>query len=279
MMDKRRIIGQFLIGGALLLVAIGLGVFLGSRIELPALQPAAPKEIALTRLEQTPVAPLKANPEETPPDSAAPIITPALTSIPRSATIPNVPFIEQAPHKNWDAVHEETCEEAAVLTVVHYLEGQRQPDADEIETELQNLIAWEERVLGVFEDTTAHQTARILSDYFGYGDRVRIIEEATLNDVKREVVAGRPVIVPAAGRLIGNRYFKVPGPIYHMTVVIGYDEDEIITNDPGTRRGNEYRYPASEFWRAVHDFVDRTDEGMATGAKRLIVVDAAAAAD
>ena len=31
-----------------------------------------------------------------------------------------VPFVLQAPTANWDAVHNETCEEAAVLTVHYY---------------------------------------------------------------------------------------------------------------------------------------------------------------
>lgn len=250
--------------------AIAIGVYLGQLVQLPDPITSPTISPTLTMSPTTPVSTL------------SPINTPSVTSIPNSkvettlpssALIAKVPFIEQAPLKNWDAVHEETCEEAAVLTVVHYLEGQRQPAPAEIETELQNLIAWEQKVLGMYEDTTVAETARMLVEYFNYGERVRIVELTKLDDLKREVAAGRPVIVPAAGRLLGNRYFKSPGPIYHMTVVIGYTETEIISNDPGTQHGAGYRYDAAQFWIAIHDFVNRSDEGMASGAKLALVVD------
>lgn len=201
--------------------------------------------------------------------------TPVATTepLPSKFQIEDVPFVPQAPHKNWDDVHNETCEEAALLTVHYYLTGRTSTTPDEIETDLQSLITWQNARFGDFEDTTAAQTAEILRDYLGYGERVRIIENATLTDLQREIAAGRPVLVPTAGRLLGNRYFQNPGPIYHMVVATGYTSDEVTTNDPGTQHGENYEYPVNQFWEAVHDFVDRTDEGMARGAKTLIVVD------
>ncbi len=199
--------------------------------------------------------------------------TTATATLPTTYQIASVPFIQQAPHQNWDQVHEETCEEAAVLTVVHYLRGDRAIDVDTQEQELQSLIAWQNDRFGNFEDTTADQTAEILKDYFDYGDRVHVVSVTNQADLSALIASGRPVIVPTAGRLLNNRYFKQPGPIYHMTVAIGYDDADIITNDPGTRHGAGYRYPRAQFWEAIHDFVDRTDEGMASGAKRVIVVD------
>lgn len=203
----------------------------------------------------------------------SPTPAPTESTLPKQIRALDVPFAPQAPHRNWDEIHKETCEEASVLMVHYYLTGKQSVTADEIEADLQKLIAWEKENLGVYEDTTAAQTARMLADYFGYGDRVRIIENATLEDLKQELAAERPVIAPAAGRLLENRFFQTPGPIYHMNVAIGYTARDIITNDPGTRRGAGYRYPSATYWNAVHDFVDRTDAGMATGAKRLIVVD------
>ena len=264
-MTIRQKIWSGLVAIFLILFATASGVFWARQnFRAPVITPSTTTSPAATSLTPTPAS-------ASPRLSSSPPPTVAL--LPTTALIKNVPFIEQAPHKNWDATHEETCEEAAVLTVVHYLEGERQPTADEIETELQNLIVWEERVLGRYEDTTAAETSRILSEYFSYGNRVHLLQLTNLDTIKTEIAAGRPVIVPAAGRLLGNRYFKSPGPVYHMVVVTGYDEDEIITNDPGTQHGAGYRYPADQFWNAIHDFVDRTDEGMATGAKVALVVD------
>lgn len=214
----------------------------------------------------------------TSPATSTPTLTaavlPKVELLPAQFMITGVPFIEQAPHRNWDEIHEETCEEATMLTVAHYLAGDKAVGANQAEAELQTLVSWQQDHLGTYTDTTVAETAAVLRDYFGYGDRVQIIDDAKLTDLKQEIAAGRPVIVPAAGRLLGNPYFKQPGPIYHMVVAIGYTEDEIIVHDPGTRRGANFHYPTDQFWNAVHDFVDKTDEGMAKGAKRLIVVDA-----
>lgn len=236
--------------------------------EIPRVEPT-PAQFTIPAT--SPVTTQTADPAPTTP--AVSVATPP--PLPKSAYIETVPFIEQAPHKNWDMTHEETCEEASATAVAAFWAGKRSLTADEQEHELQAIIAWEKDHLGVYEDTTAAETAEILRGYHKLGGRVRLVHNATLDDLRREIAAGRPVIVPAAGRLIGNRYFKTPGPIYHMTVVTGYNASQIITNDPGTRRGEDYAYPIDQFWTAVHDFVDRTDEGMARGEKVLVVVDGA----
>ena len=62
------------------------------------------------------------------------------------------------------------------------------------------------------------------------------------------------MIVPAAGRLLGNKYFQQPGPVYHMLVVKGFTSDgKIITNDVGTRRGQNYVYDEDVFLNAIHE--------------------------
>ena len=39
-----------------------------------------------------------------------------------------------------------------------------------------------------------------------------------------------------------------------MLVLIGYDENNFITNDPGTRRGEKYKYPQERVVNAIHDW-------------------------
>ncbi len=263
-------LGPILLGG-LLVIAVSLGMFLGQRSPATPVTPIATYPSATVTLP-----PANSSPSITtvPPTVAVPTQT-SQAAVPTSFLIKNVPFIPQAPFKNWDAVHEETCEEASALTLVHYLHGDRLVPAQQIEDELQTAIKWETEQFGSYEDETAAQTAELLASFYGLGKRVRLIKDATLHDLRREIASGQPVLVPAAGRVLGNKYFKTPGPIYHMTVAIGYDTKNIITNDPGTQHGKNYRYPIDQFWNAVHDFVDRTDEGMASGAKVLIVVDPA----
>ena len=191
---------------------------------------------------------------------------------PKSYLIEQVPFTPQAPHANWDAVHKETCEEASALMAARYAKGERSAiiSPDEAEAELQRIIVWERDQFGYFEDTNVEETARILKDFYGLLD-VSVRYDFALEDIKKEVGQGKLVIVPAAGRRLGNPFYTPPGPLYHMLVVIGYTRDKIITNDPGTKRGLGFRYDNDVFFGAIHDWTGNKDT-IESGKKAMIVV-------
>ena len=128
--------------------------------------------------------------------------------------------------------------------------------------------------------TTAAETARILKEYFGY-KRVEVIRDITIDDIKSHLLAGRPVIVPLAGRMLNNPYYTQPGPVYHMLVIKGFTKDgRFITNDVGTKRGQNYAYDAEALFNAIHDAptggdgwnVADPEEYIKTGGKVMVVV-------
>jgi hypothetical protein len=167
-------------------------------------------------------------------------------------------------------VHGETCEEASVYMVAEYYSGTTGAIAPQTaEDELQRLVALQTELFGYFEDTTAEETARLATAAYGF--RAEVEANPTVELIKAHIAAGRPVIVPAAGRLLGNPYFTPPGPDYHMLVIRGYTEDSFITNDPGTRRGEEFVYPYDRLLNAVHDW---TGDGatIESGARVGIVI-------
>ena len=90
-------------------------------------------------------------------------------------------------------------------------------------------------------------------------------------DVKKELIAGNPIIVPVAGQLLGNLYFTPPGPEYHVLVIKGYNDgsSEFITNDPGTQRGADFRYNYQVLKSVVSDI---DDKGVLSGIKAVIVI-------
>lgn len=208
-------------------------------------------------------------------------VTTAVPPAPTTAEIPNaytlkIAFAQQAPFGNWDALHEEACEEASMIMADRYF---RQLPLDEavMETELQKLIKWETD-RGYKVDLTAQETVDVLKNYFGRS--ARLSTDVTVDQIKYEISQGRPVIIPAAGRLLGNPNFKAPGPIYHMLVIKGYNDSQFITNDPGTRKGNGYIYTYNQLMNAIHDWNPTlmtdgvmTDVNMAKGAKVIVVVD------
>lgn len=179
-----------------------------------------------------------------------------------------VPFTSQAPHMNWDWPYGEACEEASAIMVdAYYKKYSFTPEsADEA---IKKLVAWQEKTFGYFEDTNAEEVARMLREYFGYA-RVELDTDISMENIARHLQAGRPIILPAAGRLLPNPNFKVPGPLYHMLVIKGITKDGlIITNDPGTRKGYNFTYKLSDLFNAAHDW-NRGD--VYKGRKVMVVV-------
>lgn len=181
-----------------------------------------------------------------------------------------IPFVPQAPHQIWDHDHEEFCEEAAVLMAISYVLGDTTvTNPDVAEVALQKIKTFEMSTLGHFEDTTAQETARIAKEYFKVS-KVEVVENPSVADIQGWVAAGRAVVVPTAGRKLGNPNFKSPGPLYHMLVVKGYTANgTFITNDPGTRKGANYQYAPSVIMNAMHDW---NGGDVSNGAKVVIVV-------
>lgn len=206
----------------------------------------------------------------TPGSSATPVATPkpSATPIPGSALI-NVPFQVQAPNANWDALHEETCEEASILMVRHYMTGAPIGSASDADTELKSLVSWEsDHSFDV--SITVEQLKDVAAGYYGTTTG-RIVLNPTVTDIKQEIASGRPVIIPAAGRVLQNPYFTAPGPLYHMLVIKGYDDKGFITNDPGIKQGNGFRYSYDNIMSAIHDWNGTND--ILQGGKAYLVFD------
>lgn len=204
--------------------------------------------------------------------TVAPDTSPSATPTPTTRTSVNldISFTSQAPHKIWDEDHQEFCEEASVLMAASYITGDHSiTNPDVAEAALQQIKAWEMSTFGYFKDTTATETARILREYFGIDD-VRVFAQPTETQIKGWVANGKAVLVPAAGRKLGNPNFTGIGPLYHMLVIKGYTTDgRFITNDPGTRKGADYIYDVQVIMNAMHDWNGGDVEN---GAKVVIVV-------
>ncbi|MEK9167205.1 MAG: C39 family peptidase [Patescibacteria group bacterium] len=179
-----------------------------------------------------------------------------------------VPFTTQAPFALWDPLHEEACEEASLLMVYYYRTGQKFVSPLEADTEIKKLITWEESN-GYKVDLTAKELVAVASGYMKLKTG-RVVINPTVEQLKAELKAGRPVIVPAAGRLLLNPNFTAPGPIYHMLVLKSFDETGFIVNDPGTRHGESYHYSFDRIMTAMHDW---DPDNILNGQKAAIVFD------
>jgi len=179
-----------------------------------------------------------------------------------------VPFISQAPKKIWDALHEEACEEASLLMVEKFFQKKIAGTIEEQDKEIKGIVKYENKhKYGL--SITLDELAEIAQDYSGM-KKPRVEKEATIEKIKQELSGGRPVIIPAAGKLLFNPNFKNGGPIYHMLVIRGYDEDGFITNDPGTRKGEGFRYSFQTLFSAIHDW---NSKDILNGEKAYLVFD------
>lgn len=185
-----------------------------------------------------------------------------------------VPFISQAPFAVWDETHKEACEEASIIMLKYYLAGKKLTK-EIAEKEIQELVDFQNKNYGNFKDTTAQETADLFLDFYGEiggGKKLKVIYNFEKEDLKKYLARGYPIIVPAAGRKLGNPNFTGLGPLYHNLVLVGYDGDVIITNDPGTRKGEGYKYDIDILYDAIHDFPGRPED-IEQGRKAMIVVE------
>lgn len=164
-----------------------------------------------------------------------------------------VPFICQAPlqtEANW-VYHEESCEEAAVLQAYLY-ETEHTLTKQEAHEAILDMIEWQNQNFGGHYDIYAEKIKEFTVGYYSIDeDKVEIIYDATIDDIKKQITIGHPVIVPITGEILRNPYYPYPG--YHALVVIGFTEDRIITNDNGTRRGADFSYDNEVFKAAMDD--------------------------
>ncbi|MBI4091039.1 MAG: C39 family peptidase [Candidatus Komeilibacteria bacterium] len=175
-----------------------------------------------------------------------------------------VPFQSQAPFGDWSEPYENGCEEASIIMVDYYLRAaslSNQQMKDAIDAQ----VAWQVQNWNGHEDLSIEKVVELAKAF--YPDyTMQILPNLTPETIKQQLVLGRPVIAPSAGRELGNPNFRGQGPLYHMLVVKGYTADgKFITNDPGTRNGADYVYTSSVLMNAINDWGKTGLSGEKTG--------------
>jgi uncharacterized protein YvpB len=174
-----------------------------------------------------------------------------------------VPFQAQAPLADWSMPYKEGCEEASIIMVSRYYRGTAL-SKEMMKAAIDQQVAWQEKEWGGHYDLPLRKVALMAEYYYDY--QTEIISDITIEKIKDQLFKGRPVIVPSAGRELGNPNFRTPGPLYHMLVIKGYTNDGlIITNDPGTRNGSDYLYQPEVLMAAIADWDGDSPDGEKVG--------------
>lgn len=201
---------------------------------------------------------------------------PAVTELIAPKTWAGVFFVPQSPTGDWSkSEFQDGCEEASALMIHAWRTGTIYTK-DEMREELFAMARYEEKQIGQGVDTDVTDTAEMLLDGYFYISDYRIAYDFTLDELKSALAEGL-VVVPTNGRALKNPNFTPPGPLQHMLVVTGYDAvtKEFITNDPGTRKGEGYRYPEGVLFDAIREYPTGKHLPITTERKAMIVVPSA----
>jgi len=219
-------------------------------------------------------------PTRTPIPVVSPLVTPKPTAsmTPRATpsserVVINVPFVAQAPLGDWsDPRQQDACEETSVIMGLHWALGS-ELTAEKALQEIHALSAYAEKEFGTYHDSSIGDTNKFFSDFYSYANTT-VYYDISIDDIKAVLRSGNIVIVPVDGRLLGNPHFTPPGPIHHMLVIKGFDEagKYFITNEPGTRYGESYRYSYTVMQKAIRDYPTGKYEPLQTVQKAMLVV-------
>jgi hypothetical protein len=209
-----------------------------------------------------------------------PTTVPTSTIIPTPTTskkliyIENLSFSAQAPFGDWkDPLQQDGCEEASAIVAVSWAMDKKFTKTEALEM-IKKISAYEVENYGQARDTSAFDThKRIIKGYFEY-ENSRVEEVLTADQIVSRLSQGNLVIVPANGQELHNPFFTAPGPDRHMLVIRGYDfeKKEFITNEVGTRQGENYRYTKDILFSAIRDYPTGDHLPIINSSKKAILV-------
>jgi hypothetical protein len=128
------------------------------------------------------------------------------------------------------------------------------------------LVDWENKTFGEYKDNNSQQIIQILQDRYNLKSIVHT--NPTFEDIQTILAQEHLIIIPLAGKEIGNPFFKNGGPIYHVIVIKGYNSTNqtVITEDVGTSHGENYIYSWETLQKANHDYSTPIENG-----KKIII--------
>ena len=165
----------------------------------------------------------------------------------------DVPFTSQAPEKDWGQPWQDACEEAALLMLDGYYKKYNLSPLF-AKDEIIKMVEWEEKQ--GWGRSIEMEKVRLTLEHFSTIalEHIRIVENPTVDGIKKSVASGNPVLVLADGKALPNPHYRNGGPVYHALIIRGYDEDEFITNDPGTQFGKGFKFKYDVLMNAIHEW-------------------------
>ena len=188
-----------------------------------------------------------------------------------SRLVLDVPYESEAPEGKWVQPWANACEEATIMMIDRYYQGKKSASISEAKIYLQNLFEKEEMLFGTSRNASGIQILEIINSYTSFDAVMK--DNPTIDDIKKEIIAGRPVLSLHRGFDLKNPNidFAPTKSSYHTLVVVGFDDLKkvFITHDPGdVKSGLNYAYSYDMFMNSLHDYDIERDK--ADGPARAI---------
>ncbi len=164
----------------------------------------------------------------------------------------SVPFASQAPELNWDEPWQDACEEAAIVMLQAYY-GEYSLNISISKDMILKILDRESEL--VWGGSIEIEKIKKLAEEF-VGKKFRVTKNPTPDDLRKYIREGKPILAVAYGKILPNPFFKNGGPEYHALIIRGFTADGFLTNDPGTRFGENLFYRDNELIESIHDWND-----------------------
>lgn len=175
-----------------------------------------------------------------------------------------VPFTPEAPDGKMVKPWNNSCEEASIVMLDEFYKGNTEKNIPKkvAKEAILNYIAIEDRIFGYNANTNAAEMFELINGYSKYFE-ASIKTDPTIEEIKSELQAGRPVIALLYGYNLNNPriQFARNGSYYHTFVIKGFDDEtkEFIVNDNGDLKlGLDLRYSYDTILDALRDYDHKT---------------------
>jgi len=169
----------------------------------------------------------------------------------------DVPYISEVPDGRWTGSWKNACEEASIAMVDRYYASVKKTTTAWQKAYMTKLFVIERKLWKSDANTDVDMTIKLINDNSSFS--ARAAENPTIDEIKKELDAGHPVIVPVDGFKLANKNipFLAAGSGYHMFVLIGYDDNKqtFIAHDNGDLKdGVGILYGYDRVMETLHDY-------------------------
>lgn len=179
----------------------------------------------------------------------------------------DVPFTSQAPNGDWSEPWQNACEETSIYMVSSFYSNDP-IKRDQAVLKIKEILKVKNEEIKVSKDESLETISKLIVD-LDLPWTAQLVSDPTQEDLKNELVAGRPIIAPVYAPDLKNPHYAFGGPDYHVLVLTGYDDADgvFIVNDPGTKDGEGLRFEYAVFMSAIHDL---NSKNFASGKKAVL---------